>query len=175
MEINELLVHLKNNELQYFDEFYEQTKKNVFYMAYSILQNFSLSEDILQDTYLKFLQHVKRLNTHQSVVSYLMTIARNLSLNLLKKRKREEIIDAEAFDVEEEQHKDEYDFELLHQIKGILNPDEFQMVVLHVLNDLPHKEVARIMKKPLGTVTWAYNNAIAKLKRRIEDEHRTKD
>ena len=34
-------------------------------------------------------------------------------------------------------------------------------------NDLKHKEIAKIMKKPLGTITWLYNKAVKKMKEKV--------
>ena len=44
-----------------------------------------------------------------------------------------------------------------------------EVVTLHVINDLKFKEIAKIMKKPLGTVLWIYNKAIKKLRDKVGD------
>ena len=42
MDLKELLIQLQNDKMEYFDEFYNLTKNKVFYMAYSILQDYHL-------------------------------------------------------------------------------------------------------------------------------------
>ena len=44
MDLKELLIQLQNDKMEYFDEFYNLTKNKVFYMAYSILQDYHLSD-----------------------------------------------------------------------------------------------------------------------------------
>lgn len=66
--------------------------------------------------------------------------------------------------------KEQDNFELLEKISQILKPQEFQIVVLHVINGLTHKEIAKITKRPLGSITWAYNNAMAKVRRELQNE-----
>lgn len=52
----------------------------------------------------------------------------------------------------------------------VLGDEERQIVTLHVISGFKHREIAEMMGKPLGTVMWAYNNALAKLKRAIQRE-----
>ena len=46
-----------------------------------------------------------------------------------------------------------------------------EIVVLHTINDLKFKEIAKIVDKPLGTVLWIYNKAIKDLKRKVGAEN----
>ena len=88
MDLKELLIQLQNDKMEYFDEFYNLTKNKVFYMAYSILQDYHLSEDILQDTYVKFLKHKNKVKVDGNILSYLLEISKNLSLNYVNKHKK---------------------------------------------------------------------------------------
>ena len=71
--LKELLIHLQNNQMDYFDEFYNLTKNSVFYMAYSVLKSYTLCEDVLQEVYLKFLKHVKKVKADENILGYLNT------------------------------------------------------------------------------------------------------
>lgn len=46
---------------------------------------------------------------------------------------------------------------------------EREIVTLHI-SGFRHREIAEIMEKPIGTVLWTYNNALAKLKRALQKE-----
>lgn len=167
--LKELVIYLKEEKMNYFDEFYELTKKYVYYMAFSILKDYAISEDILQDTFISFLKHIKRINPEKNIINYLIKIAKNLSLNRLKKRKRETIMDLDH--VEDAQKEISIEkTEIVDRMKNVLNDVEFQVVILHVINNLKHKEIAVILKKPLGTITWIYKTAIDKVRRTYEDE-----
>ena len=53
----------------------------------------------------------------------------------------------------------------------VLNQEERQIVILHAVSGLKHKEISQIMKRPLSTVLSKYNRAIKKLKKAMgEDE-----
>lgn len=165
MDLKELLIQLQNEKMEYFDEFYNLTKNKVFYMAYSILQDYHLSEDILQDTYIKFLKHKKKVKVDGNILSYLLEISKNLSLNYVNKHKKVVNIDNIVFKYEEQYQEKFEELKLVKDMKNILNENEFQIVILKIINELTNNEIAQLLNKPLGTVLWTYNNAIKKLRR----------
>ena len=57
----ELMMHIQNDEMEYFDMFFEKTKRPVFNLIYSYLRDCDESEDILQETYLKMLRYKKKI------------------------------------------------------------------------------------------------------------------
>ena len=155
---------LLDGDLSYFDEFYQETKQKVFYNIYSILKDTSLSEDALQETYIKFLKNRENLKKDQNIIGYLFVISRNISLDIIKKRKKEtELSDYELVNAHEE--KSPYVDDVMEKMKKILKDQEFQIVIMHLVNDMTHKEIAKLLNKPLGTITWAYNNAIKKIRK----------
>ena len=167
MDLKELLIQLQNDKMEYFDEFYNLTKNKVFYMAYSILQDYHLSEDILQDTYIKFLKHKKKVKVDGNILSYLLEISKNLSLNYVNKHKKVVNIDNIVFKYEEQYQEKFEELKLVKDMKKILNENEFQIVILKIINELTNNEIAQLLNKPLGTVLWTYNNAIKKLRRNL--------
>ena len=61
---------------------------------------------------------------------------------------------------------DLYHFYLLELLKD-LDDISREIVVLHTINDLKFKEIAKIVDKPIGTVLWIYNKAIKELQRKV--------
>ena len=164
-ELKELLIHIKNDELEYFDRFFELTKKPTFNLIYSYLRDSMDSEDILQETYLKFLRYKRKVKEDMNILAYLMQIAKSLSLNYLKKNKRVEILEeTDHLEDEKEEIHNLDDSPIVRKMRRVLNEKEFQIVILHVVNNMTHKEIAEFLNKPIGTITWAYNNAIKKVR-----------
>lgn len=172
--INLLFCRLQDGNLLVFDEFYEMTKRQVYFAIYAIVKSPSVSEDIMQDTYIKFLENIKRIDSGRNVVSYLITIGKNLCLDYLRKNSR--IYNLEDYDNYEDvvgttTPKENGEADIFRIMKEVLNDNEFGIVVLHVVDEMSHKEVAKYLNKPIGTVTWAYNNAMKKLRKRMEKEN----
>ena len=148
-----------------FDYFYKKNKKNVFFSIAAIIDDKDIIDDLMQDTYIRFLENIDKYKTGTSINAYLSTIAHNISINYYNREKRL-IHNDEVIEVVKDREKDPYDeIEAIELLKD-LEPLEKQIVVLHVLNDLKFREIADIIQKPLGTVLWIYNKAIAKLKKK---------
>lgn len=168
--INKLVFELKKGNLDVFDEFYELTKKQVFYAVIAILKDQSLTEDIMQDAYLRFLDKINYYKDRTNAVAFLVTIARNLAINTYNRRKKEIIYDIydhdDSFQAEAKQETP-----LLNLVMETLEGEELEVFLLHIINELKHREIAQIMNKPLGTITWIYNNAVKKMKRKVGKEN----
>ncbi len=163
-DINVLIKELQNGNIEAFDSIYYQTKNIVFYTIFMILKDYQLSEDIMQDTYLKALSKIHTYKRKAHFKSWLITIAKNLAINEFNRRKREMLIDlseneyllgSSASTVENEI--------LINQIFKVLSDTEKEIVLLHVIGNLKHREIGKLLNKPIGTVTWIYNKAIKKL------------
>jgi RNA polymerase sigma-70 factor (ECF subfamily) len=163
-----LLAHLKKGEMEYFNEFYELTKYPVYYSLLPLTKNKDLAEEMMLEAYVKFLQNIARVKKGQNPLAYLLIVARNTTFDHLKKESRETYVDDYVYEtsVGAVTH-DEYDFsdKLLEEMSNILNETEFEVVILYVLSGLTHKEISDQLKKPIGTITWTYSNAIKKLQK----------
>ena len=99
--------------------------------------------------------------------SWIFTIARNKSLNLLKKRSHEMSVD---FSENDYLGSYETDIELSVTIKSalkILKPDERQIVLLRA-SGVKAKEIAQYLGMPRPTVSWKHKEALNKLKKFME-------
>jgi RNA polymerase sigma-70 factor, ECF subfamily len=167
-QIHEIIKELKQRNYQSFDVFYNLTKNQVFYAIINIVKDKSQAEDLMQDTYLKFLEKIDQYKDGNNPYAYLSKIARNLAINYYHQDKKivynDEIID-HSDSLYESIEENEDIFKLLN----ILSDIEKEVVTLHVINDLKFKEIAGILKKPLGTILWIYNKAIKKLKEKAGD------
>jgi len=72
-----------------------------------------------------------------------------------------DITDYEELIHDTEETPDEKD--QFNRMIEILNEDERTIVLLKVIEGLKHQQIAKIVKKPLGTVLWIYQKAIKKL------------
>ena len=135
-ELNVMVKHLQNGNIAYFDPIYYETKNVVYYSILGILKDSSISEDIMQDTYLKMLEKIHTYKPTSNFKSWLVTIARNLAINEFNRRKREMKVDGAKNEnlfgsVDSNSEKELIATELLN----ILKDEEREIVVMHVLGD----------------------------------------
>ncbi len=169
-DIKILVKKLQSGDMSVFDDLYYQTKDIVFYSILGILKDYSLSEDIMQDTYLKALNKIHSYKPTHSFKSWIVTIAKNLSINEFNRRKKETSIDIQTDEMflGKTESRSENQI-LIEQIFRVLNDTEREIVLLHVIGDLKHREISALLNKPIGTVTWSYKNSLEKLKNELNE------
>lgn len=158
-----------------FAPFYELTKQKVFYLIYSYVRVSEEAEDLLQETYVAFLNNLDKIQAKWNPLSYLLATAEHLAIDALRKRKVELPLDEEGNSEVIGAPDPEIDDSgpLLRQIKAILSPFEFQVYLLHVLDDLTFKEISHRVHRPVGTLTYTYSIAIGKLQKGLDPQWMT--
>lgn len=153
-----LLKRLKDGDMEVFDEFYETTKRPLYYSLLGLVKNEDLAEELLEETFIKFLHNLPKVKNGRNPLGYLLVSGRNLALDYFKKENRVSSIDDYTNELEigasVEEKFDDSD-RLLEKMQKLLSEDEYQIVVLYVLSEFSHKEIAEHLKKPLGSVTWS--------------------
>lgn len=145
---------------------YERTRPAVYGFALSILENIHDAEDILQDTYLQVWQAAGSYRSRGRAKAWLMTIVRNLSLDRLRQQARTEPLDWDQWQEQLSElpavtHEDQM---TLTALLAVLADQERQIVILHVLTGLKHREIAALLELPLATVLSQYSRALKKLR-----------
>ena len=167
MSLNEVFLELKRGDQSHFNWFYENSKKQLFYNILSYTKNYELSEDLLQETYVKFLTNIKNIDDKVNVLGYLMVMSKNITFDYFKKNNRIETLNEEDICFEDDKIQETM---LVSKIKEILNDIEFKILILHILGELTFNEIKDIVKKPLGTVLWIYNKSLKKVRKELNYE-----
>ena len=160
--LQKLVKDIKNGYMESFDKLYDQTKSGVFYMIKSIVKDESLSEDIMQDTYISFMNNIDRIDDTGSIYSYLLTTAKNKSLNEIRNNDKLTNIDyLENLECPEV----ESFTPLLDFARKNLTPDEWRILKLTIIDGYRRVEVAKMIGKPIATVNWQYNKILKKVEK----------
>ena len=162
-KVNIELEKLKCGDEKALENLYKIIHKKIFLCAYSIVKDKNLAEDILHEVFIriKLKNFMYRKNT--SGILWIYKITKNLSLDILKKKKREllkDVLNSEEQDCAlpiEEKFFIEY-------ILEILNKKEREIVLLHIVYEFKHKEIAKIINMNYATVRWKYSRAINKIR-----------
>ncbi len=150
---------------------YTQTKSSVYSFALSILKNQQDAQDVLQDCFIKILTAASDYKTFGKPMAWILTITKNLCyLKIREKKKTDSLFEenlenltAPALKVTTE------DKIVLYKCMNDLSDVERQIVVLHAVSGLKHREISKVMDIPLSTVLSKYNRALKKLKNLLEE------
>lgn len=153
----------KGNE-ESFNAIYHETKHAVYAMVLPILKDSSLAEDAMQDTYIKMIEKIDQCNPKYKFINWLLTIAKNIAIDMLRKQKETAIDSQENLDLFISQESS-VEKQMITEYYLSLLPDEGkQIVLLKVVGDLKHKDIAKILDKPIGTITYLYQKALTTIK-----------
>ena len=151
---------------------YEQSKKGVFSIIISLVRNKTVTEDLMQDTYIKMIQKIRQYQKGRNFNAWLMQIAKHTALDYLRKAKKEFTYDPqEQAYIHASLKTDPKTYDVLDLVEG-LSEDEKQIVLLRAVAEYKFKDIASMVDKPLGTVLWIYNKAIKRLKKVVSSDEK---
>lgn len=170
-ELTRLVRQMKKDPNVSFGRFYDLTKKRTFYLILSYVRRSEVAEDLLQETYVSFLGSLDKVSVRLNPLSYLMTSARNKAIDYLRKEHQVATVDEETLD---SLGSSDFVYEdstgLLRRIASLLTPLEFRTYALHVLGEMTFKEIGKLLHRPVGTLTYTYQMAIAKLQKGLTED-----
>ena len=166
-----LLPRVGNGDRAALEALYVQTEKAVYALALPILRDPEDARDVTQEVYLKVRAAARLYVPQGKPLAWLFTITRNLCRDL----QRSHSYDGQSpEDLENDARfsyiSDPTDRLVLAAALKTLGDEERQVVLLHAVSGLKHREIAQDLGLPLSTVLSRYNRALKKLKRYLTEE-----
>ena len=161
---------MRSGDKNALHEIYEAYLGYIYSIVLQIVSKREDAEDVTSEFFMKLWRLADTYRGGNGHRAWMAAIARNMAVDLLRKTKRE-ILTEDFADTTTETVSDAcVEQEVLsdmslRQALGTLKPNEREVVHLKILGELTFQEIADILKIPLGTVTWRYQNAIKKLRR----------
>lgn len=153
---------------------YHATRDGVYAFALSLLKNAHDAEDVMQETYLALWNAAGTYRTQGKPMAWVLTVARNLCLQKLRQRQRQADLPQEDWEpwLRAKEGLSTEERLLLEHCLGQLEDRERQVVVLHAVAGLKHREIAQLLELPLSTVLSRYARALKKLKHLYKEDRR---
>ena len=166
--LNGLMALVRRGDENAFADLFEGAKKGVFSFIYSYVKNYHTAEDLVQETFIKVRQKTDLYQDGTNASAWILQIAKNTALDFLRKdgkNKSVELDENTSFNSPDENVR----LDLHDIINAVLNGEERQVVLLHLIGGYKNREIAEILNIPLGTALWKYNVAIKKLKEKLKE------
>ena len=143
-------------------QLYRATSTAIYAYAVSILKNSHDGEDVLHDCFVTVCNNADSYLSQGKPMAWLLTITRNLCYKQLREQKRNiQLVEPSLAD---DSLLDAESRVLLEACLAKLTDEEHQVVVLHAVAGMKHREISTYLEQPLSTVLSRYNRAIQKLK-----------
>lgn len=148
-----------------FEEIYNEYSKLVYFTIMKYVDNAMDIEDLVQETFTDFFNKIKS-NEINNIKYYLLVAAKNKCINFNKKQGNYLFIydDKIIFSKEENLVNKDYIY-ILNEIKSFINDFELEIIVNHVIYDLPFRELASIYNRPINSILSTYHRGIKKIKK----------
>ena len=175
MERPELIKACKNNNLKAQMQVYLMYKDMLYNVSLRIVKNKQDAQDTVHDAFIKAFQNISTLENDLNLGAWLKRIVINCSLDFLRKKKR---LDGLQDSIESQ--KDEEDTEAFEDIslkveevkKAIYNlKDKYRIImVLYLIEDYTHKEIAEQLDMKESTVRNQYIRGKRLLKQQLHNK-----
>jgi RNA polymerase sigma factor (sigma-70 family) len=169
--LDEAMERLRTGDRSALEIIYKATQKSVFALCYSYLRNYHNAQDIMQDTYINVMQYILHYKKGTNPKAWIYTIAKNLSLNEIKRRSREAAFtkDMENYIASDNELVSHDESGMIRLVQSTLRKDISAIILMHAVGGIPLKEIAKILDRPYATVRWQYSNALGKLRKRLKE------
>ena len=161
---------LGNNDA--FEQIMNKYRKDLIYFIQRIVKSFDVAEDIAQDVFVYVLINKKEYDFKYTLKTYLYTIGRSRAINYLKKEKRCVSLNLEHqgnYEIEEIMFLNERKRNLKESINKLL-PQHQLVIYLAEIEELPYKEICKIMNKSMVQIKMLIYRARKNLKITLRKE-----
>lgn len=182
---HELVRRAQDGDLKAFDDLVEKYSPKLYSVVYHMTSNREDSHDLLQDIFAKAYRSIKRFRHKSTFFTWIYSIATNMTINHLKKRKRRATLSLDDIDngiandtlfadlspsanprhganLSEIQKK-------LNEAMQALSEEHRTVVTLFDIEGLPHAEIAKILGVSPGTVRSRLHYAHLQLQSHLTD------
>jgi RNA polymerase sigma-70 factor, ECF subfamily len=167
----EYMKRIATRDQQAFLALYEQYGKAVYSLAYRILQNATLAEEVTQDTFLKVWQQKTQWNPEKGILrNWLLTITHFTAIDRLRQERRQPNLHPDSIEEIEEvtltaQSETLWqDGSVLRMLVAQLPDEQAVLIDLAFFRGMSHSEIATATQIPLGTVKTRLRGGLQRLR-----------
>ncbi|MCM8772131.1 MAG: RNA polymerase sigma factor [Candidatus Omnitrophica bacterium] len=164
-------------EKKSFEEYYLMYANKIYSLAYKMVNNHEDAIDIVQEVFLRAYKNWDNFKGLSKFSTYLYRVAVNLCYDFLRKKKREKKIENLNYEnypfssnsnsgVEENLMEERIIKEIKNEIDNLTEKQK-AVFILKTFEDLKYEEIAKILKKRVGTIKATYFQSLQKIRENL--------
>ena len=176
---DESLYHeMRSGDELALEALYEKYERLLFSFAHRFTNNDRLSEEVIQEVWMKIWNGRVDFNTDKGKFSsWILTITRNAALDCLRREKRQPTIEVEERDggFDEPVERTVIERETASEVRDAvseLKPDQQELIELVYFKGLTQQQISEQLNLPLGTVKTRIRSAIQSLRKILDGRER---
>lgn len=176
-DVRTLVDKVVSGDMKAFEVIYQNTYRQVYYTCMSFLKNEQNVYDVMQDTYITALTHLKQLENPERITAWLNTIAVNKCRQFLGKKMPVQLDEATSTNLLEENDNflpESYVLNaekrkiILNIMQEKLSAVQYQTIIMYYFDGMSTSEIAACMECPEGTVSYRLSAARGKIKAGVQ-------
>lgn len=166
----ECMNQVARHDQQAFRALYQHYGKAVYSLAYRVLQNATMAEEVTQDTFLKVWQQRTRWDPEKGLLrNWLLTITHFTAIDRLRHERRQPNLHPSSIEDMEEMLSARGDVlwqdgTLLRMLLQQLPPEQAALIDLAFFKGMSHSEIASDTQIPLGTVKTRLRTGLQRMR-----------
>ena len=176
---------MQNGDKEGLREVYEEYISYIYGIVRGLLASKEEAEDITSDFFIRLWEKSDTYKPGSGHKGWMATIARNMAIDYIRKRKREEPVDfsenreedtggmsagKKADMIQAAENQRSVEEEAIGEVTiqaalALLKESERRVIHMKIMGQMTFQEIADILEEPLGTVAWRYRQAIKTLRR----------
>ena len=169
----ELMLQVKKGEVAAFNQIIERYQSPIINFVFRLVGRIEEAEEIAQEVFLRIYLARGRYRPKAKFSTYIYRIAKNLSLNALRKKRPQivsldkPIFNSHQISPAEALEKKEIQALVKEALDSLPSPQK-TAIILNRYNDLSYEEIGRIMNLSLPAVKSLLHRAKENLKKKLE-------
>lgn len=162
---NEVVAKVQDGDVAFFDCIIQRYEHKLFLYVMRFLNNPEEARDLVQNVFIKTLNHIDSFDIEKKFSSWIYRIAHNETMNWFAKNKQRKTVSIddlnstkdylETADPSSTALEEWFQIELRHNLADALNqlPDHYAEVLrMKYFEDKSYKEISKILGKPTSSV-----------------------
>lgn len=154
-----------------FNYLYNKYCRLVFLCVYTLVKTKHDAEEITNDTFVRLFKNRANLSEQRNVKYYIITVAKHLAIDFLRKKKPEVLLDNDfVFSCADPVKSKEMEC-VVDEINKYLKPDETELIINHLVFGEKFQDIAKRSRKPTNSVKTKYFRSINKIRKEVRDDY----
>jgi len=158
---DEIIRKASDGDIAAFEELYNHFSSYVYTIAFRVIGNRELAEEVTQDAFIKIYEGLKAFGFRSQVKTWIYRITVNTAINYYKRNSKEigrrsDFDDAvqhmPSVDLQRTGIDKEHNEALIKRLLKVLNPEQRACVVLRDIEGLSYQEIADTLRININTV-----------------------
>jgi RNA polymerase sigma-70 factor (ECF subfamily) len=167
-----LLERVRVRDSQAMTELFDRYGRMVYSVALRVLKDPGNAEDVMQDVFFSLWENPRAfVSTRGSLGAWLLVVARNRSIDALRRRKPSDPVDEVVLPAKTNLAAEAERNTLMDKVRVVMNglpPDQQRSLQLAFFEGLSHSEIAAHTGDPLGTVKTRIRTALINVRKAIQ-------